>query len=74
MKVNQKNVKKIYLTVIFGKKEELQNTIIYIFTKKSREELVSISKIYFTWYSKILLQVVEEIFSDDSKRILKAII
>ena len=57
-----------------GKKEEIQNTFIYIFTKKSREELVSISKIYFTWYSKTLLQVVEEIFSGDSKRILKAII
>ena len=57
-----------------GKKEDLQNTFIYIFTKKSREELVSISKIYFTWYSKTLLQVVEEMFSGDSKRVLKAII
>jgi len=57
-----------------AKKEDLQNTFIYIFTKKSREELVSISKIYFTWYSKTLLQVVEELFSGDSKRVLKAII
>jgi arsenate reductase-like glutaredoxin family protein len=57
-----------------AKKEDLQNTFIYIFTKKSREELASISKIYFTWYSKTLLQVVEEFCSGDSKRVLKAII
>ena len=70
---SEKCAREIYNS-IKGKKEDLQNTFIYIFTKKSREELASISKIYFTWYSKTLLQVVEELFSGDSKRVLKAII
>ena len=70
---SEKCAKELYNS-IKGKKENLQNTFIYIFTKKSRQELASISKVYFTWYSKTLLQVVEELFSGDSKRVLKAII
>ena len=70
---SEKCAKELYNS-IKGKKEDLQNTFIYIFTKKSRQELASISKVYFTWYSKTLLQVVEELFSGDSKRVLKAII
>ena len=56
------------------KKEVLQQTFIYIFTQKSREELASISKVYFKWYSKTLFEVIEKLFSGDSKRILKAIV
>ena len=56
------------------KKDVLHNTFIYMFTQKSREELASISKIYYKWYSRTLFEVVESLFSGDSKRILKAII
>lgn len=56
------------------KKETLQETFIEIYTKKSREELALISKIYYKWYGKTLLEEVERIFSGDSRRILKAII
>jgi hypothetical protein len=56
------------------KKEVLQQTFIYIFTQKSREELASISKVYFKWYSKTLFEIIEKLFSGDAKRILKAIV
>ena len=56
------------------KKEVLQQTFINIFTQKSRQELASISKVYFKWYSKTLFEVIEKLFSGDSKRILKAIV
>ena len=56
------------------KKDILQETYIEIFTKKSREELALISKIYYQWYSKTPLEEVERLFSGDSRRILKAII
>ena len=56
------------------KKDILQEAYIEIFTKKSREELALISKIYYKWYSKTPLEEVERLFSGDSRRILKAII
>ena len=56
------------------KKEILQEAYIDIFTKKSREELAFISKKYFQWYSKTLLEEVERLFSGDARRVLKAII
>ena len=56
------------------KKEELQKTFISIFTQKSREELASISKAYFKWYSKTLFEIIEKLFSGDAKRVLKAIV
>ena len=56
------------------KKEVLHETFMNIFTQKSREELASISKVYFRWYSKTLFEVIEKLFSGDAKRILKAIV
>ena len=56
------------------KKDILQNTFIEVFTKRSREELAVISKLYFEFYKKTLMEVVENLFSGDAKRVLKAII
>ena len=56
------------------KKEVLHDTFIYMFTQKSRQELATISKIYFKWYSKTLFEIIEKLFSGDAKRILKAIV
>ena len=56
------------------KREMTYNSFIYVFTKKSREELALISKIYYQTYHKTLLQSIEKIFSGDGRRVLKAII
>ena len=56
------------------KKDMTYNSFIYVFTKKSREELALIAKVYYTIYHKTLLQSVEKIFSGDGRRVLKAII
>ena len=50
------------------------NSFIYIFTEKSREELALIYKIYFQWFHKTLLEVVEIYFNGNGRRVLKAII
>ena len=51
-----------------------QDTFMYIFTQKSREELCAISNIYFKWYGKTLIEIVDSIFKGDPRRVLKAII
>lgn len=56
------------------KKEFLYNAFIYVFTQKSREELAAICRIYYQLNSKTLLEVVENYFSGDGRRVLKAII
>ncbi len=56
------------------KKDKLQETYVYMFTQKSREELALIAKIYYQWYSKTLFEAIESLFSGDSKKVLKAII
>ena len=56
------------------KKEFLYNAFIYVFTQKSREELAAICRIYYQQNSKTLLEVVENYFSGDGRRVLKAII
>ena len=56
------------------KKDTLQDTYLEIFTKKSREELANISKQYYNWYNKTLLEEIERLFSSDPRRIFKAII
>jgi hypothetical protein len=56
------------------KKDNLQDTYLEIFTQKSREELYNISKIYFNWYNKTLMEEIERLFSSDPRRIFKAII
>ena len=58
----------------FDKKDTLQEAYLEIFTKKSREELANISKQYFSWYNKTLLEEIDRLFSSDPRRILKAII
>ena len=58
----------------FDKKDTLQETYLDIFTKKSREELANISKQYYSWYNKTLLEEIQRLFSSDPRRILKAII
>ena len=67
------NAQRLY-DVTSNKKECMQDTFIYIFTDKSREELAQIAKIYYKWYSKTLFELIESIFSGDFKRALKAII
>ena len=67
------NAQRLY-DVTSNKKECIQDTFIYIFTDKSREELAQIAKIYYKWYSKTLFELVESFFSGDFKRALKAII
>jgi annexin A7/11 len=67
------NAQRLY-DVTSNKKECIQDTFIYIFTDKSREELALIAKIYYKWYSKTLFELVESFFSGDFKRALKAII
>ena len=67
------NAQRLY-DVTSNKKECMQDTFIYIFTDKSREELAQIAKIYYKWYSKTLFELVESFFSGDFKRALKAII
>ena len=57
-----------------GKKDNLYNSFVYVFTQKSREELALICKIYFNIYNKTLLDVVESSFSGNGRRVLKAII
>jgi len=56
------------------KKDILQDAYIDIFTKKSREELALISKKYYQWYSKTLIEEVDRLFSSDARRVLKATI
>ena len=58
----------------FDKKDNFQETYLDIFTKKSREELANISKQYWSWYNKTLLEEIERLFSSDPRRIFKAII
>ena len=57
-----------------GKKDNLYNSFIYVFTQKSREELALICKIYYNIYNRTLLEVVESSFSGNGRRVLKAII
>ena len=57
-----------------GKKDNLYNSFVYVFTQKSREELALICKIYYNIYNKTLLEVVESSFSGNGRRVLKAII
>ncbi len=45
-----------------------------MFTQKSREELTLISQIYYKWYYKTLFEVIESLFSEDTKRPFKAIV
>ena len=54
------------------KKDIMQEAYVEIFTKRSREELAQIAKIYFEWYSKTLLDEIERLFSGDPRRVLKA--
>ena len=56
------------------KKEILNDTFLYVFTQKSREELALIAQVYYEWYRKTLFEVVKTSFSGDAKRILKAIV
>ena len=56
------------------KKDNLYNAFIYSFTQKSREELALICKIYYDRYNQTLLEVVENYFSGDGRKMLKAII
>ena len=56
------------------KKDVWQETFLYMFTQKSREELTLISQIYYKWYSKTLFEVIESLFSGDTKRAFKAIV
>jgi annexin A7/11 len=57
-----------------GKKDNLYNSFVYVFTQKSREELALICKIYYNIYKRTLLEVVESSFSGNGRRVLKAII
>ena len=57
-----------------GKKDNLYNSFVYVFTQKSREELALICKIYYNIYNRTLLEVVESSFSGNGRRVLKAII
>jgi len=57
-----------------GKRDMAYNSFIYVFTKKSREELALISKIYYQTYHKTLLESIKNIFSGDGRSVLKAII
>lgn len=57
-----------------GKKDNLYNSFVYVFTQKSREELALICKIYYNIYNRTLLDVVESSFSGNGRRVLKAII
>ena len=57
-----------------GKKDNLYNSFVYVFTQKSREELALICKIYYNIYNRTLLEVVESSFSCNGRRVLKAII
>ena len=56
------------------KKDNLQDAYLEIFTKKSREELANISRQYYSWYNKTLMEEIERLFSSDTRRIFKAII
>ena len=56
------------------KKDNLQDAYLEIFTKKSREELANISRQYYSWYNKKLMEEIERLFSSDTRRIFKAII
>ena len=67
------NAQRLY-TAALNKKESLNDTFIYMFTEKSREEIALIAKIYYKWYSQTLFELIESLFSGDFKRILKAII
>jgi len=68
-----RNAKELYDAGIQKKGRE-QLTYLYILTQKSREELATISKIYYKWYSKTLFQEIESLFSGDARRVLKAIV
>ena len=52
----------------------MQDAYLEIFTKKSREELANISRQYYSWYNKTLMEEIERLFSSDTRRIFKAII
>ena len=54
------------------KKEVWQETFLYIFTQKSREELALIAQIYYKWYSKTLFELIDNLFSGDTRRVFKA--
>jgi annexin A7/11 len=56
------------------KKDNLRDAYLEIFTKKSREELANISRQYYSWYNKTLMEEIERLFSSDTRRIFKAII
>jgi len=56
------------------KKDNLQDAYLEIFTKKSREELANISRQYYSWYNKTLMEEIERLFSSDTRRIFKTII
>jgi len=56
------------------KKDNLQDAYLEIFTKKSREELANVSRQYYSWYNKTLMEEIERLFSSDTRRIFKAII
>ena len=68
-----RNAKELYDAGVQKKGKE-QLTYLYILTQKSREELATISKIYYKWYSKTLFQEIESLFSGDARRVLKAIV
>lgn len=68
-----RNAKELY-DAGMQKKGKEQIAFMYILTQKSREELALISKIYYKWYSKTLMQVIESLFSGDARRVLKAIL
>ena len=67
------NAKRLY-DVALNKKECIYDTFIYIFTEKSREELALTGKIYYKWYSKTLLELIDSLFNGDFRKTLKAII
>ena len=67
------SAQRLYIAAL-NKKESLNDTFIYMFTEKSREEIALIAKIYYKWYSQTLFELIESLFSGDFKRILKAII
>lgn len=73
MSKNVDIVPKDYIT-LKKKKDNLQDAYLEIFTKKSREELANISRQYYSWYNKTLMEEIERLFSSDTRRIFKAII
>jgi hypothetical protein len=64
--------KKLYEAGI-NKKDNLEDTYLFMFTKKSQEEFILITKMYYKWYSKTLFEAIESLFSGDVKKVLKTI-